>query len=354
MNRAYQLHLEQIEAHETSHPSPLAVEALQALHPDLSCITCYPPVNLYHPFRRFWRSYKDNYFAHHYTQKTNDAYRTLVTAQDYNSVRAAARDIVFSCRYNNDLLDPKEVIAGLLLEYTQYTLASTLPRDFDSTLLDLYIEDLLPSFALSPTRLRTQNLLSGLRDQPFETELDFETSAPRSIFNLGPEQLADPQIGSSSLPPYNEDTTYIPFRQRFELPSSPISEIPLYRTRQTTPPPQSNRFLRWVQSLSPTARTNNPPPPPVVEFYPTVNLDIDITPRHTPPIPDTPPPNYFNLADPLDYYTQNQETTIIRPDLPQQQEELNLQSPAPEVNPSYPLIHHSTWEMLLYKLLLKQ
>lgn len=50
MNRAYQLHLEQIEAHETSHSLPLAVEALQALYPDLFCITCYPPVNLYHPF----------------------------------------------------------------------------------------------------------------------------------------------------------------------------------------------------------------------------------------------------------------------------------------------------------------
>ncbi|KAF0538747.1 hypothetical protein F8M41_007515 [Gigaspora margarita] len=143
MNRAYQLHLEQIEAHETSYPSPLV---------------------------------------------TNNAYRALVTAQNYNSARAAARDIVFSCRYNNDILDPKEVIAGLLLEYTLYTLASILSCDFDSNLLDLYIEDLLSSFVLSPTRLRTQDLLPG------------------------PEQLANPQISSSfSLPPYNEDTTYIPF-----------------------------------------------------------------------------------------------------------------------------------------------
>ena len=109
-----------------------------------------------------------------------------------------------------------------------------------------------------------------------------------------------------------------------------------------------------MQSLSPTARTNNPPPPPVVEFYPTVNLDIDITPRHTPPIPDTPPPNYFNLADPLDYYTQNQETTIIRPDLPQQQEELILPPPIPEVNPILPLNPPINMGDAVYKLLLKQ
>ena len=145
MNRAYEIYLEQIEVHRTSHPSSLAVDVLQAQHPDLSCAICYPVVNLYRPFRRFWRTYRDNHFATTYSQKTTDAYQILVTATDYNTVRAAARDIVFSCRYSNDLLDPKEIIAGLLLEHTPYTLASTLPLDFEATLLDLHIEDLLPS-----------------------------------------------------------------------------------------------------------------------------------------------------------------------------------------------------------------
>jgi hypothetical protein len=118
MNRAYELHLEQIEVHTTSHPSSLAVEVLQAYHPDLSCTICYPVANLYRPFRRFWGTYRDNYFATQYSQKTSDSYHILVTATDYNTARATARDIVFSCRYNNDLLDPKEIIAGLLLEHT--------------------------------------------------------------------------------------------------------------------------------------------------------------------------------------------------------------------------------------------
>jgi hypothetical protein len=328
MNRAYELYLEQIEVHETSHPSSLAVDVLQAQHPDLSCTICYPVANLYRPFRRFWRTYRDNYFAITYSQKTNDAYQVLVTATDYNTVRAAARDIVFSCRYNNDLLDPKEIIAGLLLEHTPYTLAPTLPLDFEATLLDLHIEDLLPSTPLQ----RTENLLFDFQNQLGRTELHFDTSPPRSIYTLGPEQLADAGVGSST-------NTYIPIPQRFELPSSPISEIPYHYTREPTPPPQQHRFLRYLrQTFSPATRTTDPPPPPVTEFYPTVNLDIAVTPRHTPPLLNTPPLNNQNLIDPLNHYIQNQDATIVRPDSPPQFEEINLQPIVEELNPILPPI----------------
>src|SRR6185437_1248584 len=112
MNRAYELYLEQIEVHRTSHPSSLAVDVLQAYHPDLSCTICYPIANLYRPFRRFWKIYRDNYFATTYSQKTNDTYQVLVTATDYNTVRATAREIVFSCHYNNDLLTQKKLLLG--------------------------------------------------------------------------------------------------------------------------------------------------------------------------------------------------------------------------------------------------
>ena len=67
MNRAYELYLEQIEVHRTSHPSSLAIDILQAYHPDLSCTICYPIANLYRPFRRFWKTYQDNYFATTYS-----------------------------------------------------------------------------------------------------------------------------------------------------------------------------------------------------------------------------------------------------------------------------------------------
>ncbi|CAG8816955.1 824_t:CDS:2, partial [Racocetra persica] len=176
---AYELYLEQIKVHETSYPLSLAVDVLQAYHPDL-----------------FY-----NYFAITYSQKTNDTYRVLVTATDYNTARAAAKDIVFSCCHNNDLLDPKEIIAK-------------------------------------------------------RTDLNFDISLPRSIYTLGPKQLADTGVGSST-------NTYILIPQQLEFPSSPISEIPYYYTREPTPPPQQNRFLRLLQqTFSPATRTTAPPLPP--------------------------------------------------------------------------------------------
>ena len=75
----------------------------------------------------------------------------------------------------------------------------------------------------------------------------------------------------------------------------------------------------------------------MTEFYPTVNLDIAVTPRHTPPLLNTPPLNNQNLIDPLDHYIQNQDVTIVRPDSPQQFEEINLQPIVEELNPILPL-----------------
>ena len=51
MNRAYELYLEQIEVHETSHPSSLIIDVLQAYYSDLFCTVCYPVANLHRPFR---------------------------------------------------------------------------------------------------------------------------------------------------------------------------------------------------------------------------------------------------------------------------------------------------------------
>src|SRR6185437_564236 len=89
---------------------------------------------------------------------------------------------------------------------------------------------------------------------------------------------------------------------------------------------------------SPTTRTIAPPPPPVTDYYSTVNLDITVTPRHTPPLPNTPPPHTQNLIDSFDHYTQNRDATIVRPDSPQRFEEINLQPLAEELNPILPPI----------------
>ena len=48
MNRAYQLHLEQIQQHEQSHQeTSQATEVIQVLDPNLSCRLCYPVFNLH-------------------------------------------------------------------------------------------------------------------------------------------------------------------------------------------------------------------------------------------------------------------------------------------------------------------
>ena len=68
MSRAYQIHLEQIEAHDIHHPSPLATDIIQVTDPDLSCHICYPPVGYHRAFRHFWNEYRNTYFAYRYTQ----------------------------------------------------------------------------------------------------------------------------------------------------------------------------------------------------------------------------------------------------------------------------------------------
>ncbi|CAG8475975.1 28446_t:CDS:2 [Racocetra persica] len=126
-----------------------------------------------------------------------------------------------------------------------------------------------------------------------------------------PEQLANTSAGSST-------DTYILIPQRPEFPFLPISEIPHHYIRDPTPPPQQNHFLRLLQQIfSSATRTTAPPLPPITEYYSTVNLDITVTPCHTPLLLNTPPLNTQNLIDPFDHYIQNQDATIVRPDPPQ-------------------------------------
>ncbi|CAG8855936.1 17531_t:CDS:1, partial [Gigaspora margarita] len=46
-----------------------------------------------------------------------------------------------SCQYHNPHLEPLEIICELLLEFTQFTLAPTLPADFLGNLFDYYLEN---------------------------------------------------------------------------------------------------------------------------------------------------------------------------------------------------------------------
>src|SRR5260363_430741 len=291
MSRAYQIHLEQIEAHNLHHPSALATEVIQVNDPDLSCRLCYPPVGYHRAFRRFWNEYQDTYFAHRYTQQTVDAHFILTLPRDYNTLRAAARDIVFSCRYNNPHLDPLAVIAALLRANTRFILAPTLPADFEGNIFDPHLE---PPAISTPILARVINNLDHLSPitQGTDEELDYRISpTTRSIHTLEPEDLdnfAGPSH-TSSLLPYDEDTTQVQFPPRIPLPSSPFSEIRLDQplTRPDTPPP--NPLPRFLQNLNPAQYFRRTPPPvttqlPVVNELYQANITPNTTPLTTPPL----------------------------------------------------------------------
>ena len=58
MNRAYQLHLEQIQQHKRKYQeTSQATEVIQILDPDLSCQLYFPATNLHRTYRGFWSWY---------------------------------------------------------------------------------------------------------------------------------------------------------------------------------------------------------------------------------------------------------------------------------------------------------
>jgi hypothetical protein len=284
MSRAYDLYLEYIEAHDSSYPSSLAVEVLQAQNPDLSCRECYPAVTYHRSYRRFWPNYRDTYTATRYTQKIVNAHFDLSVARSYNTARAASRDIVFSCRYANPYLDPADIIAALLQQYTQYTLAPNLPLDFEGNIFDHYIENPNTTTPSSYNRIvSTLDTYSTVVFEPDQSEaLTFEVSPPiRSIHSLAPENL-DPLPNTSttsSLSPYDEDTTYTEFPPRQPFPSSPPSAIsleqpPLQQSSPTSSTTCINYFSRLFQSrnsprpvTSATVPTSNPTEPIITGAY---------------------------------------------------------------------------------------
>src|SRR5207253_7434440 len=137
MNRAYQIHIERIQAHNLQyHNTSSAYTVLQTLDPDLSCQLCFPETNLYRTYRKFWNWYHNKYSVTSYTQQTITAHFELTTSPTYNRARAAAHDIIFSCRYSTPLENSKNIVQTLLYNYTRYILQPHLPLDFEVTLLD--------------------------------------------------------------------------------------------------------------------------------------------------------------------------------------------------------------------------
>ncbi|CAG8611945.1 5653_t:CDS:1, partial [Paraglomus occultum] len=156
MNRAYQIHIERIQAHDSRHQNTSqAYTVLQTLDPDLSCQLCYPGTTLHRSYRNFWNWYKRTYYAQSYSQQTATAHLELINSSTYSRARAAARDIIFSCRYNIPIENPKNIVETLLVKYTRYTLQSHLPLGFEATAFDIYIEFPASAPTLNPYLNRT-------------------------------------------------------------------------------------------------------------------------------------------------------------------------------------------------------
>ena len=147
MNRAYQIHIERIQTHDLQYQNTSsAYTVLQALDPDLSCQLCYSGTNYHWTYYIFWNWYRKEYLAKSYSQQTISAYLELTHSSSYNKARAAAHNIIFSCRYNTPLNNSKNIIQILLNKYIRYTLLLHLPFNFEVTSFDTYIE-----FQTNPT-----------------------------------------------------------------------------------------------------------------------------------------------------------------------------------------------------------
>ncbi len=258
MNRAYQIHIERIQAHDLQHQNTsLAYTVLQALDPDLSCQLCYPGTNYHRTYRTFWNWYRKEYSAKSYSQQTISAHLELTHSSSYNQARAAARDIAFSCRYNTPLDNPKNIIQILLNKYTRYTLLPHLPLDFEVTSFDTYIEFQTNPTTNNPYLNRTPEEALGTLGSPipnqYQSSLDhFEFSSIASENLIDQDQnITSENFSPPSLTPYNEDTTQINFPplDRNQTPSPPLVNISL------TPPIQTPDFQ--IFPSTPSTNTSN-------------------------------------------------------------------------------------------------
>ncbi|KAF0557784.1 hypothetical protein F8M41_012243 [Gigaspora margarita] len=255
MSRAYQIHLEQIEAHDVHYPSPLATEVIQVTNPDLSCTICFPPTVYYSQFHCFWLQYQPAYSATSYTQQTIG----------------------------------DQIITALLRHYTRFTLCPILPDNFEANTFELYIEGPTQS---TPFQTHPDNPLANLPVsqiyQENNQDLEFSISSiPQSIFTLAPE------VTTPQLPVVTEL-----YQTNPTLNTTPLTTPPLHRQphnlfgprpastdHQIIKVPQVNPLQPNVLVEQPNQTPNTTPidPPPLqVQPLEEVNLEVNLQEQENP------------------------------------------------------------------------
>ena len=199
---ASELHNEHIQKHQQSYTRGvhLVVNVLQLENPDLSCPQCYPPrrTSPRSPFGRFWDWYHTNYSAQTYTSKTQENFNHLIDRPISIALRLCVRDIIFSCRYQPELPDPKDIALALIQKYTdRLGRIPSLPFEHQNV-FDLYIDpDSSLSFGFEG------NISQYFRDLESPTVAPTDLHHSITIFDSAP-LLARPE---DSLPPYSEIVT---------------------------------------------------------------------------------------------------------------------------------------------------
>jgi hypothetical protein len=163
-------HQETIQLHLEEHLSAdyRAVQVIQALAPDLSCVDCYTTrrTSRRQHFGRFWNWYQRTFNTLTYSGYTQTLFRLLRQAQTSTTARTLSRDIIFSCTYGDHNYNPREIISQIFARYTTFEVPVLDPQYY--TPYDYYLE--------SEYYPRWRN--------PFEEQPDSEQGSPQTLVDL--------------------------------------------------------------------------------------------------------------------------------------------------------------------------
>jgi hypothetical protein len=237
-----QYYLTTIEDHQRSHiqQPALSIIVLQTIAPDLSCLECFPPrpTGGHSTFIRFWNWYSREYQVITYSRKTQSAYTKLVTASR-PTARCAARDIIFSCRYCNNVPPPRHTISLLFRSYTSHF---TIPQISNNrNYFDNYIDN--PNFTHLSIQITTETE-TGIQPEnlphtiPAETYITESTSSSSGI---NQEETTEATITSAIVSAFNPPETIAITIGNVTEEITPVTNLdnPIDRTSSTfyTPTP---------------------------------------------------------------------------------------------------------------------
>jgi len=220
-----QFYLEHIRKHQQAHSknSSLAATVLQTLAIDLSCIQCYPPTPIHlNPrgrFADFWAWYSETYQATSYNKLTQANFLKLPTI-GRSAARVAARNIIFSCRYQGEIENPRDIVTTLFRRFTSHHSVPKVTAE-QRILFDIFIDDpvkaqqhieALQAAALESAQASEEETsASATRQISQETVITVEepiiTSTSTTTAVVTPTRTPIPIVDPNSLAPYSRDQT---------------------------------------------------------------------------------------------------------------------------------------------------